>query len=141
MGKHVQFIDEFLTQEELREYIGIADVFVTPYLNEAQITSGVLSYGLGMGKAIVSTPYWHAKEALDNNRGILVPFKSGEALATEISGLLGDADERHRLQLRAYQYSRQMVCGEVANRYLRTFEKAVAHSRLQAVPSITAQGI
>ena len=138
VGEHVQFIDEFLTQKELHEYIGIADVFVTPYLNEAQITSGVLSYGLGMGKAIVSTPYWHAKEALDNNRGILVPFKSGEALATEISGLLGDGDERRRLQLRAYQYSRQMVWNEVSHRYLKTFEKAVVHSRLPTTRPISA---
>jgi len=138
VGNHIQFIDKFLTQKELHEYIGIADVFVTPYLNEAQITSGVLSYGLGMGKAIVSTPYWHAKEALDNNRGILVPFKSGEALATEISGLLEDEDERRRLQLRAYQYSRRMVWNEVAHRYLKTFEKAVAHSRLPATRPISA---
>lgn len=138
VGNHVRFIDEFLTQEELHKYIGIADVFVTPYLNEAQITSGVLSYGLGMGKAIVSTPYWHAKEALDNNRGILVPFKSGEALATEISGLLGDEDEKRRLQLRTYQYSRQMVWSGVAHRYLETFEKAMYHSRLPATRPISA---
>ena len=138
VGKHVQFIDEFLTQKELHEYISIADVFVTPYLNEAQITSGVLSYGLGMGRAIVSTPYWHAKEALDNNRGILVPFKSGEALATKISDLLGNEDERHRLQLRTYQYSRQMIWDEVAARYLKTFEKAVAHSRLPISRPISA---
>lgn len=127
---NVRFVDEFISQAELLEYIRIADVFITPYLNEAQITSGVLSYALGLGKAIVSTPYWHAREALAENRGILVPFKDKVALADRISFLLENHEARQQLQMNAYQYGRDMVWSEVAQRYLRTMEAVLQGDKL-----------
>ena len=85
---HVVFLDQFVDQATLLEFISMCDVYVTPYLNEAQMTSGTLAYSFGLGKAVVSTPYWHAKELLADGRGILVPFGDAKAIGTEIAGLL-----------------------------------------------------
>ncbi|HUR55616.1 MAG TPA: glycosyltransferase family 4 protein [Gemmataceae bacterium] len=86
IGKHVVFYNRFVELEELTEFIRAADVYVTPYLNEAQITSGTLAYSFGCGKAIVSTPYWHAEELLADGRGVIVPFADSGALAREVGG-------------------------------------------------------
>ena len=93
--KHVIFYNRFVELNELTEFIRAADVYVTPYLNPAQITSGTLAYSFGCGKAIVSTPYWHAEELLADGRGVLVPFADPRALAREICGLLRDEPRRH----------------------------------------------
>jgi glycosyltransferase involved in cell wall biosynthesis len=94
VADHIMFHDRFLERDELLEIIRAADLYVTPYLNEAQIVSGTLAYALGAGKAVVSTPYWHAQEMLASNRGRLVPFKDHGALAREIIDLLDHPDER-----------------------------------------------
>src|SRR4026207_1988515 len=85
--RHVIFHDRFVSIEELKEFIGAADLYVTPYLNEAQITSGTLSYAFGAGKAVISTPYWHAEELLGEDRGVIVPFGDRTAIAREVIGL------------------------------------------------------
>ncbi len=119
--QHVVFHNRFATLEELCEFLGATDIYVTPYVNEAQIVSGTLAYALGAGKAIVSTPYWYAEEMLAEGRGRLVPFCDSDALAQAIIELLDDEVERHAMRRRAYDFSRQMVWDEVAKRYLETF--------------------
>src|SRR5690348_7459259 len=86
--KHVIFYNRFVELEELKEFIGAADIYLTPYLNEAQVTSGTLAYSFGAGKAVVSTPYWHAAELLGEDRGVLVPFGDSDAIAREVGSLL-----------------------------------------------------
>ena len=88
--KNVIFYNRFVELEELKEFIGAADIYITPYLNEAQVTSGTLAYTFGAGKAVVSTPYWHAAELLAEDRGVLVPFRDAKAIAKEVTGLLRD---------------------------------------------------
>src|SRR5438309_3811756 len=88
---HVVFLDRFVDQKTLLEFISMSDVYVTPYLNEAQMTSGTLAYSFGLGKPVVSTPYWHANELLADGRGVLVPFGNAAAIGEAIADLLTDA--------------------------------------------------
>jgi len=122
--KNVIFYNRFVELDELKEFIGAADIYITPYLNEEQITSGTLAYTFGAGKAVVSTPYWHASELLADERGVLVPFGNAEAIAREVTGLLRDENRRHALRKNAYKLGREMVWSNVATLYLRSFELA-----------------
>ena len=122
--KNVIFYDRFVELNELKEFIGAADIYITPYLNEAQITSGTLAYTFGAGKAVISTPYWHATELLADGRGVLVPFADPEAMAREVIGLLRDEPRRHALRKNAYKLGREMVWSNVATLYLRSFDLA-----------------
>lgn len=115
----VIFRNEFMDPTSLTELLTTADICVTPYLNPNQIVSGVLSYALGAGKAIVSTPYWYAEEVLDEGRGRLVPFGDGAAISEEIVGLLSNDAERLAMRKRAYDYARRMVWDEVGKQYLK----------------------
>jgi glycosyltransferase involved in cell wall biosynthesis len=121
---HVVFLDQFVDRETLLGFISMCDVYVTPYLNEAQMTSGTLAYSFGLGKAVVSTPYWHAQELLADGRGIMVPFGDVVATGNEIAGLLTDAARRQAMRRRAYASSRSMTWEQTAKRYLATFEAA-----------------
>jgi glycosyltransferase involved in cell wall biosynthesis len=121
---HVVFFNQFVDQATLLDFISMCDVYVTPYLNEAQMTSGTLAYSFGLGKAVVSTPYWHAKELLADGRGILVPFGDSKAIGSEIAALLGNDVRRHAMRKRAYVTSRSMTWAQTAKRYLATFEAA-----------------
>jgi glycosyltransferase involved in cell wall biosynthesis len=122
--KNVIFYNRFVKLDELKEFIGAADIYITPYLNEAQITSGTLAYTFGAGKAVVSTPYWHASELLAEDRGVLVPFADADAIAREVIGLLRDETRRHAIRKNAYKLGREMVWSNVATLYLRSFELA-----------------
>src|SRR5436190_5424486 len=124
VDKNVIFYNRFVELEELKEFIGAADLYLTPYLNEAQITSGTLAYTFGAGKAIVSTPYWHAAELLAEQRGVLVPFGDADAIAREVVGLLRDDNRRHAMRKNAYKLGREMVWSQVARLYMRSFELA-----------------
>ncbi len=119
---HVLFQNRFVTLEELCGYLGATDIYVTPYLNEAQVTSGTLAYSMGTGKAVVSTPYWYAQEMLAENRGRLVPFRDSEALAEEVNMLLDNDVERDAMRKRAYLHCRSMIWKEVARSYLLTMQ-------------------
>jgi glycosyltransferase involved in cell wall biosynthesis len=116
---HVVFHDQFIDSETLTEFLSTADVFVTPYLNQEQIVSGVLSYALGAGKAAVSTPYWYAEEMLANGRGRLVPFRDAPAIAREINDLLSNDVARNAIRKKAYNHAREMVWSKVAGEYLK----------------------
>jgi glycosyltransferase involved in cell wall biosynthesis len=122
--KNVIFYNQFVNLENLKEFIGAADLYLTPYLNEAQITSGTLAYTFGAGKAVVSTPYWHAAELLAGDRGVLVPFADSKAIAREVIGLLHDDNRRHAIRKNAYKIGREMVWSNVARLYMRSFESS-----------------
>jgi len=121
---HVVFLDQFVDQATLLEFISMSDVYVTPYLNEAQMTSGTLAYSFGLGKPVVSTPYWHARELLADGRGVLVPFGDAAGIGLEIAELLTDAPRRQAMRERAYASSRSMTWERTAERYRAVFELA-----------------
>ncbi len=123
LGSHVVFQNRFVEQNELWEFLGVADIYITPYLNEAQITSGTLAYAMGAGKAIISTPYWYAAEMLAEGRGRLVPFNDPDAMAEQIIDLLDNDIVRHAMRKKAYMFSRDAVWKEVSNQYLRLFKE------------------
>jgi glycosyltransferase involved in cell wall biosynthesis len=121
---HVVFLDQFVDQATLLEFISMCDVYATPYLNEAQMTSGTLAYSFGLGKPVVSTPYWHARELLADGRGVLVPFGDAAAIGGEIAELLTDDVRRQAMCKRAYAVSRTMTWARTAERYMSVFENA-----------------
>jgi glycosyltransferase involved in cell wall biosynthesis len=124
LENNVIFHNCFVELKELTEFIGAADLYITPYLEEAQITSGTLAYAFGAGKAVISTPYWHAAELLRDQRGVLVPFADPKAIAREASGLLRDATRRNAMSDNAYKLGRTMVWSKTAGLYMRSFEVA-----------------
>jgi glycosyltransferase involved in cell wall biosynthesis len=130
---HVVFLDQFVDQATLLEFISMCDVYVTPYLNEAQMTSGTLAYSFGLGKPVVSTPYWHASELLADGRGVLVPFGDATAIGDEIAQLLTDAPRRQAMRERAYAASRPMTWDRTAERYMTVFEDARHGHWLKAI--------
>jgi glycosyltransferase involved in cell wall biosynthesis len=118
---HVIFHNRFVSPEEMVEFIGAADIYITPYRHEAQVVSGTLAYALGAGKAIISTPYWHAIELLDDRRGALVPFQNPNAIAHKTIELLDTPAIRHAMRKRAYLFAREMVWKRVAQGYMESF--------------------
>jgi glycosyltransferase involved in cell wall biosynthesis len=129
---NVSFYNRFVDLDELLEFIGVADVYITPYLNPAQITSGTLAYAFGCGKSVVSTPYWHAEELLADGRGVLVPFADSTALAREICALFHDDPRRHAMRKKAYLLGREMIWSHVAHQYMDSFQRA-RRSRLDVM--------
>jgi len=130
----VIFYNRFVSIEELTEFIGATDIYITPYLNPRQITSGTLAYTVGAGKAVISTPYWYAEEMLADERGVIVPFCDPAALAEQVIDLLDNESKRHAMRKRAYLFGRDMVWPQVARRYLESFSRARAERRHAAAP-------
>lgn len=126
VDQHVIFYNRFVDLPELKDFIGAADVYVTPYLNEQQIVSGTLAYAFGAGKAVISTPYWHAAELLADGRGVLVPFADAKAIAREVCAVLRDEPGRLTLRRRAYELGREMVWSRAADHYRASFTQARA---------------
>ena len=127
---NVIFRNRFVSPEELVELIGAADIYITPYKHKGQVVSGTLAYALSAGKAIISTPYLHAIELLDDGRGALVPFDDPQAIAAKTIELLDNGTARHAMRKRAYLYSRDMVWNRVAQQYMGSFER-VYNERLR----------
>ncbi len=121
---NILFYDRFVSLDELIEFIGAADIYITPYLNPAQITSGTLAYTVGAGKAVISTPYWYAEELLADGRGLLVPFADAPAIAGRVIEMLDNESERHAIRKRAYLLGREMTWPKVACRYMASFARA-----------------
>jgi glycosyltransferase involved in cell wall biosynthesis len=141
---HVLFLDRFVDKPTLLDFISMSDVYVTPYLTESQMTSGTLAYSFGLGKAVVSTPYWHARELLADGRGVLVPFNDVATLGAEIAGLLTDDVRREAMRKRAYASSRSMTWERTAAGYSAVFEKVRRGAppkmrvvQIEAVPLVT----
>jgi glycosyltransferase involved in cell wall biosynthesis len=122
--ENVVFHNRFVSPQEMAALVGSADIYVTPYRYEAQAVSGTLAYALGAGKAIISTPYWHAAELLDDGRGALVPFGDPAAIADTTIELLDNDAARQSMRERAYLYARHMVWDRVAQSYMRAFVRA-----------------
>ncbi|WP_441240176.1 glycosyltransferase family 4 protein [Tardiphaga sp. 768_D3_N2_1] len=133
VADHVKFLDRFVDQDTLLDFISMCDVYVTPYLNEVQMTSGTLAYSFGLGKAVVSTPYWHARELLADGRGIIVPFSDADAIGFEIEKILTNAPLRQAMRKRAYASSRSMTWERTAERYISVFENAGRRHRLRTI--------
>ncbi|MBY8828670.1 glycosyltransferase family 4 protein [Hephaestia mangrovi] len=135
---NIAFVDRFVEQEELLDYLQAADVYVTPYTNPAQITSGTLSYAVGVGQAVVSTPYVHATEILADDHGRLVPFGDSTAMAHEIGALLADAAARRALSERAYARGRTMIWPRLAEAAMREVDAAVASAPRRIARAVPA---
>jgi len=131
LQSNVRLVDKYLEFSELLAYLGATDVYLTPYLNPVQIVSGTLAYAVGLGKAIVSTPYLYAKELLANGRGMLAPFRDPEAIAAALNALLGDPWLRRATERRAYRFGRQMTWPHVARAYGRVFCDVIASPGLE----------
>ena len=136
---NVILYNRFVSLEELIEFIGAADIYITPYLNAQQIVSGTLAYTLGAGKAVISTPYWYAEEMLADGRGALVPFKDPAALADQVIELLNNEAKRHAMRKRAYLFGRAMIWPQVARRYMESFDRARAERRHYVAPGFAAK--
>jgi glycosyltransferase involved in cell wall biosynthesis len=121
--EQVIFHNRFVSPEEMVEFIGAADIYITPYRHEAQVVSGTLAFALGAGKAIISTPYWHAIELLDDHRGSLVPFQNPDAIAQKTIELLDTPAIRHAMRKRAYLFAREMIWKRVAQGYMESFTR------------------
>ena len=138
---HVIFYNRFVSSEELLDIIGAADIYITPYLNEAQIASGTLAYTLGAGKAVISTPYWYAEELLADERGALVPFRDPSALAARVNELLDNETTRHAMRKRGYLLGREMIWSQVAQRYMDSFQRARAERHHFASPGFRVKAL
>jgi glycosyltransferase involved in cell wall biosynthesis len=139
--REVIFHNRFFSPQEMASLVGSADIYVTPYCHVAQAVSGTLAYAMGAGKAIISTPYWHAAELLEDGRGTLIPFEDPEAIAAATIDLLDNDAKRHAMRKRAYLYAREMVWSRVAQSYMRSFSRAHAHRRQPAHLRFPAQAV
>lgn len=126
VARNVRFCNRFVGIDELKEFLIAADIYVTPYLSRDQITSGTLAYAFGCGKAVVSTPYWHAEELLAGERGVLVPFADSDAIAREVIGLLRAPARLDAMRQRAHETGRGMIWAEVARQFMATYRRALA---------------
>jgi glycosyltransferase involved in cell wall biosynthesis len=120
--KHLVLHGQFVSAGALREYLQAADIFVSPYLSEAQVTSGALSYAMGAGAAVVSTPYWHAQELLAGGRGRLFPFKDHAAVSNVLADLLGSPAELRRVRAAAFDFARTMAWPRIGDAYYDAIE-------------------
>ena len=134
LDDHVVFINRFVDRPALLEHIAMCDVYATPYLVESQMTSGTLAYSHGVGRPVVSTPYWHAAELLADGSGVLVPFDNPAGFGPAIAALLGDETQRLAMGRKAYAASRPMTWANTAHRYAASFRAACREGRLATCP-------
>jgi glycosyltransferase involved in cell wall biosynthesis len=135
VASQLLFNNRFVSAEELVEHVGAADIYITPYRQEAQVVSGTLAIALGAGKAIVSTPYWHAKELLAEGRGVIVPFDDPDSIAEAVVRLLESDAERHAMRKRAYLHSRATTWPKTARAYMASFQRARFERSLRPRPA------
>jgi len=135
VSDHLILNNRFVSAEELVEHVGAADIYITPYRQEAQVVSGTLAIALGAGKAIISTPYWHAKELLAEERGVIVPFENPDAISHAVLALLENDAKRHAMRKRAYLHSRGTTWPKTARAYMASFQRARFERSLQPRPT------
>ena len=136
--EQLRFVNEYLTQREVVDYLLASDVYVTPYLDPAQITSGTLAYALGAGKAIVSTPYLHAKEVLSEDRGVLVPFRDASAIARAVSGILADPQRKCAFEQRAYAYGRATTWPVIGAEVMALMQQVASAASVAPIVPVSA---
>jgi glycosyltransferase involved in cell wall biosynthesis len=127
LEKHVVFLNEFVDVNDLFKYLSATDIYITPYLNEAQITSGTLSYAVGVGSAVISTPYWHASELLADGRGSLFNFNDSDELTSVLSTLLDNPDELNILKSKAREYGKKITWPKTGEKYVAIAEQIIKH--------------
>jgi len=132
LEKNVEFLNEFINEQDLFKYLYASDIYITPYLNEAQITSGTLSYAVGVGSAVVSTPYWHAAELLAEGRGKLFDFGDSDSLASVLIELLDNPGELSELKRKAHDYGLKITWPKTGEKYI-----ALVSSILEEQPEVT----
>jgi glycosyltransferase involved in cell wall biosynthesis len=130
----VKFLNRFLSKPELYNYLQATDVYITPYLSPNQVSSGTLSYALAAGKAVVSTPYLHAKEALGEGRGVFCNFNDSASIAERVTEIIENKRLRTSLERKAYAYSRKFTWPLVAKKYLNLFD-ALTRQSMEEWPS------
>ncbi len=130
LENNVMFINRFVDTSLLLEFLLMSDIYVSPYRNKEQVVSGTLTYALACGKAVVSTPYWHAQELLADDRGVLVPFNDPESLSLVLTDLLKDENKRNKLRKKAYDAGRDMIWPKIGESYTKLFIKAVENYKL-----------
>jgi polysaccharide biosynthesis protein PslF len=128
VSSHINFVNRFLSKPELYNYLQATDVYITPYPSPNQVSSGTLSYALAAGKAVVSTPYLHAKEALDQDRGLLCNFNDSASIAEKVIEIIENKPLRRSLEQNAYNYSRKFTWPLVAKKYLTLFNELTKQS-------------
>jgi glycosyltransferase involved in cell wall biosynthesis len=128
VADNLTFINKFVSEEQLFDYLTACDMYITPYLNEAQITSGTLSYAVGAGAAVISTPYWHAQELLADNRGRLFDFKDADALANIVNELFEDQKKLDDLKSNAYEYGLHLRWPSTGQVFVDVLEEAIYKS-------------
>lgn len=133
LHEHVQFINRYLPIDELTDLLSACDVYITPYANEAQITSGTLSYAIGAGAAVISTPYWHAKDLLAEERGILIPFRDKQALSEQLNELFSTPSLLQHYRNNAATYGKEITWPKIGLQYAQLFDvlKQEHHQNLQ----------
>ena len=123
---HVLLLNEYVDEKELFKYLAACDIYITPYVNEAQITSGTLTYAMGSGCVVVSTPYWHAAELLKDNRGCLFDFNDANGLANVLNDLLDNPKLMHSIQQKAIEYGQEIIWPKIGERYLQLSEQLIS---------------
>jgi len=138
LDNNVMFIDKFLSNEELFRHICGSDIYITPYLSPEQITSGTLAYAVGLGKVIVSTPYWYARELLADGRGCLVPFSNPKALTDTLNELLSQKESLDKMRKASYEYGREMIWSRVSEKYQALFKEVYNEHSLKSIKKVSA---
>lgn len=136
LENNVMFINRFVSTKELLEFLLMSDIYVSPYHHKEQIVSGTLTYAIASGKAVISTPYWYAEEALSNERGVIVPPKDPQALSRALTELLLDENKRNRLRKKAYDSGREMIWSNVGQMYAKVFYEAIEEFKSRTDPYI-----
>jgi glycosyltransferase involved in cell wall biosynthesis len=139
LQRNVVFHNQFVSDEELFQFLGAADIYVTPYLHKEQLTSGTLAFAVGTGKAVVSTPYWAAEELLADGRGKLVRFEDSEHLAQSIVEILSNNSLFHRMKKAAYEYGRSMTWPKTGQTYWNLFRSQAPSVTIPLRPSVDLQ--
>ena len=139
LEKNVVFYNQYVTNEQLFEFIKASDLYINPYINKEQISSGTLAYAVASGKAVISTPYWYAEELLSDGRGCLVPFCDSSAIAASLIKLLSEETTRDKMRKEAYQFGRKMIWSEVVQAYDRTFKKALLNYKFAEMPLLSEE--
>lgn len=137
LENNVVFIDEFLADEVLFNYINASDIYITPYHSQEQITSGTLAYAVALGKVVVSTPYWYAQEILSGGRGCLVPFNDPKTLAMTLNRLLSNQEEMSEMSRAAYHFGRSMIWPRVSEMYNNVFKRTYKEYYLKKLEKIS----